>query len=429
VKHIFVSILCLIAVTAFASEIFVVNSGSQTLSRIDLETGDVNNAFAVLGNLANRVAASENDLYVVNSGDNSIQKISMENGNTLSNIYIGSTSNPYDILIQQNTAYVTGALSNKVYFVDLLTESVMEEVTVGGNPAGMAIWQNKLYVGNTDYASGYTNCSISVIDLNINEVIETIPTDPNPQYLITYNDMIHVSCTGNWSDISGSIQIIDPQQNAVIQTLPIGGYPGSLTALGNGIIYIGDSMSSGIYAYNSASYEVIYDADSPFLPGASTVTSDGDILATLGGEWGQNFTVNTYDENEALSNSFQVGLYATDLIIVQAAVGTEDDLPEFPETVLTNYPNPFNPSTTISFQVSINSYLEDLEILIYNLKGQIIKDLSSAVPLSGVEGSAGNGTVTWNGLNDQGETVVSGVYFARLLVDGKSFQRKLVLLK
>ncbi|MDO9576507.1 MAG: hypothetical protein Q7J16_01345, partial [Candidatus Cloacimonadales bacterium] len=64
-----------------------------------------------------------------------------------------------------------------------------------------------------------------------------------------------------------------------------------------------------------------------------------------------------------------------------------------------NYPNPFNPSTTISF--SLNSETaENTELVIYNLKGQKVKTFP--VILSGVEGSAGQHSVIWNGKDDQG---------------------------
>ena len=112
-------IFCLIYISIFGQIAYVVNSGSQTLSRIDLETEEVDNAFAILGNSANRVAVTEEYLYVVNSGDNNIQKLDRESGNTVSNIYIGSTTNPYDILIHDNFAYITGTLSNQVYKIEI----------------------------------------------------------------------------------------------------------------------------------------------------------------------------------------------------------------------------------------------------------------------------------------------------------------------
>jgi YVTN family beta-propeller protein len=398
---------------------YVVNSGSMTLSRIDLVSGEVDNAFAILGNQANRVAVRGDHLYVVDSGDNNIRKLVKETGNTVGNIYIGASTNPYDILVLGDFAYVTGALSNRLYKIDLLTDTVIADIAVGNNPAGMAVWGSKLYVGNTDYASGNYESSLTVIDLTSFAVTGEISTDSNPQYLISYNNMIHVSCTGNWNDVMGSVQIIDPLVDEVIETLEIGGYPGSITAMNNGIIYIGDSLNLGVYAYNAEDLEIIYSAALPFTPGASTVAAADDLLFTLGGEWGQNFTLRVYNNEEELQNSFQVGLYATDLIIETAGSGAEEAFVE-PEVTLTNYPNPFNPTTVISFQVS---GVRDQEIVLclYNIKGQKIKKYA----IFNFQSS-----IIWDGVDETGKPVSSGIYYYSLEINGRiAAVKKCLLLK
>jgi hypothetical protein len=89
--------------------------------------------------------------------------------------------------------------------------------------------------------------------------------------------------------------------------------------------------------------------------------------------------------------------------------------------IMANYPNPFNPTTTISFSLSKNSDVTTLEI--FNSKGQLVKTLiHSSLPV-------GNYRVEWNGKNEQQESVASGIYFYRL-VSGKSAQiRKMILMK
>ncbi|MDA3813309.1 MAG: T9SS type A sorting domain-containing protein [Candidatus Cloacimonetes bacterium] len=90
-------------------------------------------------------------------------------------------------------------------------------------------------------------------------------------------------------------------------------------------------------------------------------------------------------------------------------VGSDEELPTLDFYNLHNFPNPFNPSTTISF----NSTSENTELLIYNLKGQKIKTLT--VTLSGDEGSA-----TWKGTDYNDQPVSSGIYFYKLVVNGKT---------
>ena len=91
---------------------------------------------------------------------------------------------------------------------------------------------------------------------------------------------------------------------------------------------------------------------------------------------------------------------------------------------LTNYPNPFNPSTTISFSVTQTSSFVNLEI--YNLKGQKIKKFN--VILSGVEGESHS--IIWDGTNENNQPVSSGIYYYKLVIDNKVIAtKKMVLLK
>jgi len=94
------------------------------------------------------------------------------------------------------------------------------------------------------------------------------------------------------------------------------------------------------------------------------------------------------------------------------------------QATLSNYPNPFNPSTTISFQTT-NSY-ENVQIEIYNLKGQKVREFD--VIMSGVEGESNS--VTWNGTDKNSQPVSSGIYFYQLKVDGKPIAKnKCLMLK
>ena len=84
---------------------------------------------------------------------------------------------------------------------------------------------------------------------------------------------------------------------------------------------------------------------------------------------------------------------------------------------LQNYPNPFNPSTTISFDIiDANSFVT---VEIYNVKGQIVKQLGIANYELGVN------QVIWNA-----ESFSSGIYFYKLVVDGKLVDtKKMILMK
>ncbi len=98
--------------------------------------------------------------------------------------------------------------------------------------------------------------------------------------------------------------------------------------------------------------------------------------------------------------------------------GTDYDM--IPITALLgNHPNPFNPTTTILFSTSENS---NVEVSIYSIKGQKVRQLVSN------QLSAGQHSTVWNGNDDSGEPVSSGVYFYKLNVNGKTAATKKMLL-
>jgi len=90
-----------------------------------------------------------------------------------------------------------------------------------------------------------------------------------------------------------------------------------------------------------------------------------------------------------------------------------------PERFLTNYPNPFNPSTTILYEITLQE-LATTSISIFNTKGQLVRtynDLNES------------GRIVWNGKDNNGSEVKSGVYLYRLNNNEISQVRKMILIK
>jgi len=85
-----------------------------------------------------------------------------------------------------------------------------------------------------------------------------------------------------------------------------------------------------------------------------------------------------------------------------------------------NYPNPFNPTTKIRFHLPKDS---QVELSIYNLRGQKIKTLVQGQHQAGIY------EVTWNGMDSAGMSVASGLYVYRLVMNGFSSSKKLALIK
>ena len=100
----------------------------------------------------------------------------------------------------------------------------------------------------------------------------------------------------------------------------------------------------------------------------------------------------------------------------------EIDSPSLPAsfTLSQNYPNPFNGATVIPFDLPRHSHAE---LSVYNLEGKLVTNLIDR------ELSAGMYRVTWNGRNNSGVPVASGVYFYRLSANTSVLSRKMLLLK
>lgn len=96
------------------------------------------------------------------------------------------------------------------------------------------------------------------------------------------------------------------------------------------------------------------------------------------------------------------------------------ELPPKPVTLYQNFPNPFNPSTTISFFIPERTVLR---LDIFNVRGRRVTTLADGIyPAAGYD-------LEWNGRDSRGRPVSSGVYYYRLEVSRKSITKKLVLMR
>jgi len=112
----------------------------------------------------------------------------------------------------------------------------------------------------------------------------------------------------------------------------------------------------------------------------------------------------TYDPN---SNVLATDMNPDD---VTSVAGPEETLPdEF--GLAQNFPNPFNPTTQIKYQLPV---AVNVRITVYNLLGEKVRTLVDA------EKPAGDHNVTWDGTNDRGRQVATGVYLYRLRAEAEN---------
>ena len=111
---------------------------------------------------------------------------------------------------------------------------------------------------------------------------------------------------------------------------------------------------------------------------------------------------------------------ATQEIIVTDSIGIDNYELGIANYKLNNYPNPFNPETTIQFNLIADG---KVQLDIYNIKGQKVKQLVND------QLSAREHSVVWDGEDSNNKRVSSGIYLYRLQTPTKILTKKMLLLK
>ena len=104
----------------------------------------------------------------------------------------------------------------------------------------------------------------------------------------------------------------------------------------------------------------------------------------------------------------------------------DDPGPEIDKTtpnstkVTSIYPNPFNPSVTIAFNLAADS---EVSMRIYNVQGALVRSLENQSLIRGSH------EVRWDGRDGQGRHVTTGIYFVRMVAGDYRVTRKMVMMK
>ncbi len=171
-------------------------------------------------------------------------------------------------------------------------------------------------------------------------------------------------------------------------------------------LFVGSDPSS------PTSYYLCADDVNGYSPAIDAGTSDISILPP-------GYTIPPYDAfgfNRVYGSGIDIGCFES-----QGYTGVEDDeLTAIDRLQLSNYPNPFNSDTNISFTLSEKA---EADIRIYNLKGQIVRDMGTKPFKSGVN------AINWDGRDNSQNPVSSGIYFIRINTGDKSQTHKMLMMK
>ncbi|MCF7793345.1 MAG: T9SS type A sorting domain-containing protein [Candidatus Cloacimonetes bacterium] len=187
----------------------------------------------------------------------------------------------------------------------------------------------------------------------------------------------------------------------------------------NDIYAIGDEMEIDWYYYGSslvAKIDLVHGQDE-FIQCVTDDPGDDNFLWTI-------------PENIPVNSNYRIrlmGLSPPEYYLSQPFSITNsespDDVINFETALYQNTPNPFNPSTEIRFQISDFRQIENAEITIYNLKGQKVKTL----PVT--PSQSHSVSIVWDGTDQKGEPVSSGVYLYKLKAGEFEESKKMLLLR
>ncbi len=264
--------------------------------------------------------------------------------------------------------------------------------------------------------------------------------------IYTFSDPGSYDITLSVENIEGSDEIT---KNGYINVHSAEGliWPGDTN--NNGVVNAEDILPIGVYWRQSGNARtnasLVWEAND--YPGgweidvASLADCDGngevniaDVLA-IGLNWGavhssvMSLPPFSPEELEASRSNFEDIYYSLgntgNELLIKNYIAREFDLPIIQpieiNSLKQNYPNPFNPETNIFYSIIDNG---SVELSIYNIKGQLVKQLVNSSM------NAGEHNVIWNGKDSTGRKVSSGLYFYKLKLNGKTIDtKKMMLLK
>ena len=182
-------------------------------------------------------------------------------------------------------------------------------------------------------------------------------------------------------------------------------------AIANALVYVLDENQQPIsYAVSDANG---YYRISGLLAGEYVVQA-----GNFGYSSAYNGSSKTFDDTEPIAVSGEKEIN----FVLSPNSSTDVDQKKQPQNIelLGNFPNPFNPETTILYHTDRSARVQ---LDIYNIKGEQINRLIDQTQ------SAGEYRVAWHGVNHKGEQVASGIYFYRLEIDSFQFHGKMMLLR
>jgi YVTN family beta-propeller protein/uncharacterized repeat protein (TIGR03803 family) len=329
-----------LAITQNGPFAYVANNGSNTVSVINIPTGQVANSILVgSGPSGTAISPDQTQVDVTNNLGNSVSVINAANGSVVTTIPVQTSPLGVAFTPDGSSVYVVNGSSNSVSVINTATQTVVATVPVQNSPTAvaMASTSNGIFAYVTNSASN----TVSVIAVgNEPTVVQTIPVGTGPRWVtVSPNSMFaYVENAG-----SNNVSVISVASNQVTAAIPVGASPfGAAVTPDNSTLYVANSGSNNVSVIDTQSNTVISTVAGFNNPVQVALTTDGTSAYVT------NLNANTVSviatSTNTITGTVAVGNAPTGVAIASAPQMT------FQIT------QPLNPTQQNTFNFGVNSY-------------------------------------------------------------------------
>lgn len=379
-----------------------------------------------LGDVGQSLTLFNNDLYVVMNGSHEIRVVNLESGVThLADIELPDTSPRYlAVHAESGRGYVSSWTLGGLIIIDLESNTPVDTFFVGGLPEQMLIVEDEMFVSMSMRSDWSASNQVLRVDLAGESPVisQTYEVIDGPGALALLNNQVYVTSiyyNDAWETFSGTsrINLADHTVLSVDHGLYTN-YTADMDIIGDvvhrtfgtALVPLNDDLSlntanaigdvSGIYTHKVANDHILMGTSDFVAPDlVSILSSSGEELA-----------------------SFNVGALPSEIIYYAPVVTTTaaPDVLPLSLSLGSNYPNPFNPTTRIPFTLAKAG---QVTLRIFDITGKAVATLYDGYAREG------HSEIVWNGTNDAGVLLSSGIYHVVLATNFESASLKINLLK
>ena len=369
-----------------------------------------------LGDVGQSLTIHDDKLFIIMNNSHTVEIMDLGNVAEYSHTINLPNASPRYMYAENNIGYISSWGLNAIIVMDLSLMELVDTIQVHGMPEHIINYQEYLYVSVPSKSDWSTNDKILKINKNNHIVEDSLIVEPGPSMMVLNGSFLYVSSSSyddSWNRYAGTTKI-NLNTNEIIrynagQTSEYGSDLFNFEnkvyqSFDGGIVPLNDDLSADT-TQKIGNFSSVYSAG-----------TDGEYIYFGLSDYVAPDTVVILNSNGALVNEYVVGaipgsfaFYETDL----ASVSDDNLIPD--QLTISNFPNPFNPTTNIQYNVEKSA---PYKLYISDINGRIIKDFKISNYTNGKR------ITSWNA-----SQYSSGIYFA-ILEQGNNIKSiKLSLIK